>query len=200
MGIKLNLGCGERREEGYVNVDKFGEPDVKHDLEQFPWPWEDNSVEEVMMIHVLEHLGQLTEVYLGIIKELYRVCEPDATIRIAVPHYRHDNFAADPTHVRPITPLGMSLFSQRNNRTWIEQGASNSPLGIYNEVDFELVKTNLTPSQVWFNRYPNHRQDVNMLMRETKIYNNLIEQVDMELRVIKPAGSFDGPEGASPEG
>jgi hypothetical protein len=85
----------------------------------------------------------------------------------------------------------MSLFSQKSNRAWIEQGASNSPLGIYLDVDFELVKTSFTPSQVWRNRYPNHQQDLNLLVRENNIYNNLIEQVDMELRAVKPAGSSE---------
>jgi hypothetical protein len=37
MAIKLNLGCGKNPMPGYVNVDKFGTPDVRHDLETFPW-------------------------------------------------------------------------------------------------------------------------------------------------------------------
>ncbi|MGK7880982.1 MAG: hypothetical protein AB4060_12905, partial [Crocosphaera sp.] len=42
--LNLNLGCGAKRRENYLNVDKFGEPDLKVDLEELPWPWEDNSV------------------------------------------------------------------------------------------------------------------------------------------------------------
>ncbi len=46
-GLRLNLGCGMKHIEGYVNVDRFGEPDVRHDLEVLPWPWPDDSVSEV---------------------------------------------------------------------------------------------------------------------------------------------------------
>ena len=51
--IKLNLGCGEKKFPGYINVDKYGSPDVNHDLESFQWPWETNSVSEIKLIHVL---------------------------------------------------------------------------------------------------------------------------------------------------
>jgi len=56
MGLKLNLGSGQHPQPGFVNVDKLGEPDLKCDLEVFPWPWPENSVSEILLIHVLEHL------------------------------------------------------------------------------------------------------------------------------------------------
>ena len=183
--IKLNLGCGEKRIPGFINVDKFGTPDINHDLESFPWPWESNSVSEIALIHVLEHLGKETEIYFGIFKEMYRVCKNGAKIRIVVPHYRHSFFYDDPTHVRVVTPLGLKLFSKKQNKIWIENGAANSPLGLYLNVDFEVKQTVIKPSQDWFRLHPEQNVDINLLQQESSIYNNLIEQYDMKLEVIK---------------
>ena len=90
--LNLNLGCGTKRLEGYINVDKFGEPDLCFDLETFPYPWQDNSVAKIKLHHVLEHLGQETKTYLKIIQELYRICQPEAKIDITVPHHCSDRY------------------------------------------------------------------------------------------------------------
>ena len=74
--MRLNLGCGDKKMQGWHNVDKVPDcnPDEIVDLERVPWPWLENSVDEILLSHVLEHLGQTPDVYLGIIKEIYRVC------------------------------------------------------------------------------------------------------------------------------
>ena len=63
--MRLNLGCGYNKREGFVNVDSSPHcaPDLIHDLEEFPWPWADSSIDEILMVYVLEHLGATTEVY-----------------------------------------------------------------------------------------------------------------------------------------
>ena len=183
--LKLNLGCGENKRSDYINVDKFGTPDIKHDLETFPWPWETNSVSEILLNHVLEHLGQDIEIYFSIFKEMYRICAHGAHIRIVVPHFRHHHFYDDPTHVRVVTPLGLQLFSQKLNKLWIEQGAANSPLGLYLDINFELKQTVIKPSEDWFRLHPDKNVDVRLLQQESNIYNNLIEQYEMILEVIK---------------
>jgi hypothetical protein len=189
-GLRLNLGCGLNRRDGYINVDRDGEPDLRHDLEVFPWPWPDDSVSEVLVYHVLEHLGRDPNVYLGVMKELYRVCEDGATIWVVVPHHRHDNFFNDPTHVRVVTSEGMRLFSQQNNREWAAQGLSNSPLGLYLGVDFELVEVKLKPSELWHRLHAEsqHPMTAEILLQQSQLYNNMIEEVQMKLQAVKPAG------------
>ena len=51
--LKLHLGCGNKMLNGYINVDKYGKPDILKDLEELPWEWESNSIDEILMIHVL---------------------------------------------------------------------------------------------------------------------------------------------------
>ena len=66
--IRLNLGCGQNKKAGYVNLDKYDSfaPEIVWDLERFPWPIETSSAAEVMMHHCLEHMGASTDSFLGI--------------------------------------------------------------------------------------------------------------------------------------
>jgi len=185
-GLRLNLGSGMNPRPGYVNVDRFGTPDLRHDLETFPWPWTDDSVQEIVLNHVLEHLGQDPNVFLEIFKEMYRVCRGGATVQIVVPHFRHDYFYGDPTHVRAITPNTLHLFSQRLNREFIRGQFANTPLGLYLGVDFELIETRFKPSETWFRLHPEPQVDLEKLLFQGSIYNNLIEEIQMMLQVVKP--------------
>ncbi len=139
--MKLNLGCGFSKLNGFINVDIFDEcsPDIKMDLEQLSWNFDDNSADEILLNHSLEHLGKSTDTFLGIIKELYRISKPEATIQINVPHPRHDFYLNDPTHVRPITPALFDLFNKKLNHEWQKKGWSNSQLALVLNVDFETI-------------------------------------------------------------
>jgi hypothetical protein len=176
------------RLDGYVNVDRFGEPDLSHDLEVVPWPWPDDSVDEILLKHVLEHLGRDTMVYLEIWKEMYRVCRDGATIRIIVPHHRHEYFYNDPTHVRAVTADGMTLFSQRLNGQCIARGLANTPLALYLGIDFEPVELKQKPSEIWFRLNAQNPANAEVLWQQSALYNNVIEEVQILLRAVKPPG------------
>ena len=185
--MKLNLGCGFNKLAGYVNVDKYptGNPDLVADLEAFPWPFESDSVDEVVFNHSLEHMGAATDVFLQIMKELYRVCKNEASVLINVPHPRHDNFIGDPTHVRIVTPQILNLFSKKLNHSWRERGLPNTPLALYTDVDFEVVDV----VQILENSYLQAFQSGAISEQELRVMvdekNNVVSQYKMVVKVIK---------------
>jgi predicted SAM-dependent methyltransferase len=188
--MRLNLGCGSKKTPGWINTDKVPDcdPDQVVDLEQLPWPWPDNSVDEVMLSHVLEHIGQSTELYLGIIKELYRVCRDGATITVIVPHPRHDHFLNDPTHVRIVTEEGLNTFSQASNRRLMARGAANTPLGIYIGVDFAIQSVTYDLDDVWLGKAQRGEITEADLQFAKATYSNVITQTTIVMKAIKPAG------------
>ena len=179
--MKLNLGCGSKILDGFVNVDKFDyyPVDVVHDLEEFPYPFETNSVDYILLSHVLEHIGQNPDVFNGIVKELFRVCKPGAKVEINVPHPRHDDFLADPTHVRPIMPLGLALFDKEKNQDWAQTGASNTPLGLIHNVDFVIESVNFTPDKKYLKMLQNKEVSEERLFELAESNNNVIKQIDI---------------------
>ena len=186
--MKLNLGCGYNKLEGYVNVDNDEncKPDVLTDLEA-PLPFEDNSVDEIVLNHVLEHLGQTTKVYFSVWKELYRVLKDGGLIHITVPHHNHDNFHHDATHVRKVTPLGIDMFNQHRNTETIENGGQESTLGLMIGIDVAVqdVAYDLTP---WFHAHIQGKpRDFAEL--EMNKYNNTCFQVRIKAKAFKPARS-----------
>jgi len=198
--LRLNLGCGAKHLEGYINVDKFGNPDIRLDLETFPWPWEDNSAIFIELSHVLEHLGQQTEVYLKIIQEIYRICKAGAKVHVRVPHHRHDDLLHDPTHVRRIAPFGLSMFSQKLNKEWQGKEDATTPLGLDLGVNFDLVETiYIQPRTLVLPRdvsgvvrvalsrdiEGDRADDTDYLLEQSTLYNNLIREVDMTLVAVK---------------
>jgi SAM-dependent methyltransferase len=90
---KLNLGSGEFLKDGFVNVDYYSisNPDIVHNLSEFPYPFDDNHFELIEADHVLEHLNEPFEV----MRELYRICAPGATIHVRVPHFSRGFTHAD---------------------------------------------------------------------------------------------------------
>ncbi len=94
--MKLDIGCGSSKKEGFLGVDilQLSGVDVVHNLNSFPYPFEDNTVDEIWMDQVLEHLNDPVRV----VEELYRVCRPNASITIGVPYFRSFYACIDPTH------------------------------------------------------------------------------------------------------
>ena len=94
---KVDFGCGASKKNGFIGVDilKLDGVDIVHNLTSFPYPFEDNSVDEIWMDNVLEHLPNPMRV----VEELWRISRNGTKIIIAVPYFRSHYAFIDPTHV-----------------------------------------------------------------------------------------------------
>ena len=56
----LDLGCGKKKRPGAIGVDYSDRhnADVIHDLNVFPYPFESDSIDQVFLDNVLEHLDK----------------------------------------------------------------------------------------------------------------------------------------------
>ena len=183
--LKLNLGCGSKILDGFVNVDKYGSPEKKVDLEVFPWPWKKNSVDEIILSHVLEHLGKDSDTFLNIMQELYRISSKNTIIHINVPHPRSDAYLGDPTHVRPITLNILNLFSKEKNNQSAKNGWANTTLALFLDVDFEVVYNKIKLMPYWQNKFENNLISKDELDFALIHYYNVVEEMEFRLKVIK---------------
>ena len=107
--MKLNLGCGNKKQEGFVGVDRYGGDvvEVMCDI-GVSLPFASNSVEEVHLDNVIEHVPDIV----GLVREMVRVCENGATIAIITPHFTSLASWRDPTHVHHLSYFSMDHFEK----------------------------------------------------------------------------------------
>ncbi len=87
--MKINVGCGDDVRDGWVNVDiRATRPSViVHDLSRFPWPFSDNSADEMLLSDFLEHFPYADTD--RILLECYRVLKTGGIVTIQVPDAVH---------------------------------------------------------------------------------------------------------------
>ena len=109
---RLDLACGQNKTEGYFGIDIFpGETvDAAMDLEQFPWPIESNSAEDIVCNHYVEHTKDLIK----FMDEVYRILKPGGKMRIVAPYYTSMRCWQDPTHTRAISEATFLYY----NKDW----------------------------------------------------------------------------------
>ncbi len=131
-GLKLDLACGDNKKQGFIGVDISNIPgvDVVADLEQYPWPFEDNSVEAINVSHYIEHTNDLIK----FIDECYRIMKVGAKMEIVAPYYSSIRAWADPTHKRAISELTPFYY----NKAWRTENRLEH-YGIKADFDFESV-------------------------------------------------------------
>ena len=67
MKSVLDLGCGNRKKPGAIGVDinPNAQADIIHDLNKFPYPFEDSTFDEIYADNTIEHLEKYYMCYGG---------------------------------------------------------------------------------------------------------------------------------------
>lgn len=138
--IRLNLGCGYRKLEGYVNIDNRQEiePDLLCDILD-GLPYEDNSIDKVRAFDFLEHIpiGKTVD----IITEIWRVLKPDGRFESFTPDAETGQGAfQDPNHLS---------FWVENSWLYFSDKASRDLYGIKADFEIESIKRVETGSRVF---------------------------------------------------
>lgn len=101
--VRIDFGCGQncsRAEDGskYIGVDfvQCEGVDIVHDLTKFPYPFDDNSVDEIFASHFVEHLTG--EDFMKYMDECYRILKMGGKMRLIHPYCFSARAFQDPTH------------------------------------------------------------------------------------------------------
>ena len=135
--MKINLGCGSLKKNGYLNVDKSSEyhPDIIADITNTPWKWvKKNQAELIEADNLFEHIEAYT--LIRVVKECHRVLIPGGKLWIRVPLLVRDNLGpafTDPTHVNYFTTETFDYYDYRTTR-WKKYGR------VYGIPKFERIK------------------------------------------------------------
>lgn len=185
--MKLNLGCGFIKLEGYVNIDcnQLCKPDLCFNMEE-AWPLEDSVVTEIILHHTLEHLGETASKFISVMKEMYRVSAAGCIWKITVPHYNSDIFHIDPTHVRKIAPMTLKMFDQKDNVHDLVTNGHYTKLGLTHNIDIEVIKEVLIPFDSWGSKYFSKEITDEQMNFAGTHYNNVCKDIYIECSVHKP--------------
>lgn len=127
----VDLACGQRKitkeqlgiteECEVIGVDIAGDCDIYHDLfNQFPYPFEDNSTDQIYSSHFIEHIpmeyvqidGKMKDKLFAFVDECYRILKPGGKLTLIFPCGKNDRAFQDPTHRRFIVGNTVLYFSK----------------------------------------------------------------------------------------
>jgi|TARA_B110000495_G_C22988082_1_gene581532 ubiquinone/menaquinone biosynthesis C-methylase UbiE len=166
----LDLGCGENKVTNSIGLDNVNLPDVDivHDLMDFPYPIENESIDKIYLRHVIEHFTN--EKINSILYECSRILKKNGSLIISVPHVFSISAFTDPTH--------LSFFTFGTGRFWDKQSSKAYYKGL--QMNWELIKT--TCKVNWFDWKSYQMKKLN------KYFSTIIEK-----RINKALKSISNP-------
>ena len=138
QGIRLDLGCGEHKQETFVGLDVRPLPgvDIVHDVQDIPWPLPDECCLTVLASHLVEHINPAGGGFLRFMDEAWRVCVVGAQFAISCPYAGSPGYWQDPTHCNGCNQATWAYFDPRQSlyaiyrpRPWHIEHITWNPVG-----------------------------------------------------------------------
>lgn len=186
--VRLDLACGQNKQEGFTGIDvaKCEGVDFTCDLSKTPWRLTDvnatfydrlehrladDSVDEVYCSHFFEHLDGIERI--GFMNELYRVLKPHHQAVIIVPYGLSIRAVQDPTHKWP--PVVETSFLYFFEKWRVANGLSHYPIHCNFWFSFDYFYP-----ETWKLRNEESRNFA------LKHYNNVVEDLHVYLTKLDP--------------
>ena len=111
--IELDLGCGNKKRPGTIGVDYNArvDGDISHDLNEFPYPFEENTIDKIYIDNCLEHLDSP----MNVMEEIHRILKPGGQLLVIVPYFRSPSAFHDPTHKTFYTTQSFSYYDPNHD-------------------------------------------------------------------------------------
>lgn len=193
--MKLNLGCGSYKRDGYIDVDLWegAKPDKVVDLFRPDWWMEfgENAVDTIYCGHFVEHIphgNEKVDMFFTFMDNCYKVMKDGAVMTIRWPHYASFITHIEPTHRRSITQLTWRY----TDATW-RRSAKVDYYPLVCDFSYKITEVLMTHPPVL---RPGHTGD---MTEQDKFalshYVNIIQDEQAELTCHKPARQGDTYEG-----
>jgi SAM-dependent methyltransferase len=125
----LDVGCGWNKMPGAIGMDANPKThaDVIHDLGDIPYPFADDEFDEIVSLHVIEHVPDV----MAFVTELHRIAKPGGRIKIVTPHYTNPDWPADPTHRNHLNSYSFQYFTEKRQLFPFYTDVRLEPIRIY---------------------------------------------------------------------
>ncbi|HEX5735553.1 MAG TPA: methyltransferase domain-containing protein [Blastocatellia bacterium] len=181
----LDIGCGTNKIPGAIGMDinPRTAADVIHDLDDLPYPFDDDEFDEVVGRHVIEHVRDP----LAVMSELHRITRAGGVVKIVVPHWTNPDWATDLTHRNHL-----NSYSFRNLTD------ERAVFPFYTTVRFRQRAARVTVLKIWklmgfefFINLDRKHPRLRFFRQIWEHYLNAIargKEIHFELEVVKPEG------------
>ena len=163
MKKELLIGCGSARDKRltcdgtneWTNLTTLDynadhNPNVVHDLMQLPYPFADNTFDEIHAYEVLEHTGAQGDYkfFFAQFSELHRILKPNGHLLATCPSRTSVWALGDPSHTR-VMQKEQLIFLDQDNYKQVGISSMSDFRGIY-KADFQVLMAEDHTDQLLF--------------------------------------------------